>query len=1078
MKSTKKMSFLVSAAMLLTSCMLQFPVSAATTEVFDENFDSRSGQIVSNVTTGIDISGGGLKWFTSNWPTKRDDIKGTIKTDTVKGGKSFFIDYNGGVLDNSATTTFMGVAMEKACTPASGEGYVIEYSFKAEDDTAGLFFVGKGSGSWWGGQISRASGGNITVSSTVIGTYEIGKWYHVVICLEPGSNKYTSYVNNVKKTGTITSNALTAIDANSRVEVRMPAGKASSMWLDDFKCYAMDNALNYNPSTAGAAQITAVNNSAYSVDETKKIITVPIGATLDDLRAAVTLSADAAIVGSDTLSDGASVALVSKNGTVYPYRISVNDGKTYVYNENFDLRSGRIVSNVTTGIDLTGSGLSWHTNNWPTKRDDITGTVKTDAIKGGKSFCIDYNGGPLDAGTVTSMGVATQTACLPASDQNIVIEYSFKAEDTTAQLYLIGKNSKGAWWPEISRVINGNIMLGSEIIGKYETGKWYHVVLCMKPGTNEYTAYVNNAVKTGKTYNAFYSDIAAGARAEVRMPAGSESSMWLDDFKCYPAAQSFVFDSEIEGTACTAVSSVYDINDDNKTITLSAGITADDIIANVTIPDGATINFSDNVIADGTKIGIVSKNGSTVNTYTVKMATIGSDVYDIDGTAHTISGVAKFTSPAMLLAAIKPSNGVEVRDGKNNVVTTGYVDSSMKVCVGNEEFSIIEKAPAISADFESKNAGASDLGNLHLSAGSGVVTQNTEKGSKALKYTMTDSSWQNFFTYRSDFELKGSYNLEFSFMAEDLNSGFKMIAKENVNYGSFNPDFEIKNGIMEYIDPSITVPEGGEPIDHITIGTYEPNKWYHIVYSCKMMTDSENARLSIYVNGDCILNDKEIVGNTSKYIGYERFEMRNIGNAPATFWLDDVKLYQTATNIYDASFEGTEVGVTSDSLNIENGVIYLDKKSYSADELTTKLNFAGDADSVAVYNADGSSFDGDTITPGMKMTIKSANGNVIKYYTFASEPVKITAKNEAGDVLTSKFDGGKITAEINAAQLGDGSYNLVIASYKNGYLDNVSCVPATQTAELTPSGEADTVKVFAVEFTTMIPACDALVLTK
>ena len=1081
MKSMKKTSFLVSVAMLLGSCMLQFPASAATTEVYNENFDSRSGQIISNVTTGIDLSGSGLGWYAGNWPKNRSDITGTIKTDTLKGGKSLLIDYNGGEAENPSSNISMGVVTQNACTPASGEGIVIEYSFKAEDKSAQLYVIGKNSsGSWWWGQISCVSNGSIKISSTPIATYEIGKWYHVVLCIQPGTNQFTAYVNNKKTTGTVTTNALDSIAKGARAEVRNTNGIASSMWLDDFKCYTTDDILNYSPGTASIAQITAVNDAAYTVDESKMTITVPSNTTLADLKAGVTLSAGALLTGNDTLVDGETVSLVSENGTVYSYRILVSDGKSYVYNENFDFRSGQIISNVTTGIDLSGSGLGWYAGNWPKNRSDITGTIKTDTLKGGKSLLIDYNGGEAEnPSSNISMGVVTQNACTPASGEGIVIEYSFKAEDKSAQLYVIGKNSSGSWWwGQISCVSNGSIKISSTPIATYEIGKWYHVVLCIQPGTNQFTAYVNNKKTTGTVTTNALDSIAKGARAEVRNTNGIASSMWLDDFKCYPAAETFVFDPETEGTICTVTSSIYDISEDNKTISLPAGTTANELESNVTIPDGASINIENTVIADGTRIGIVSKNGSTVNTYTVKMASIKSDVYDIDGSAYTISGVSKYTSPAQLLAAIEPNDGVTIKDSANNVVTTGYVDSTMKVCVGSDQFTIVEKAAAIDADFEGKNAAASDLGNLYLSAGTGVVTQNDEKGSKALKYVMTDPSWTNFFTYRSDFKFTGSYNFEFSFMAEDLNSSFKLIAKENSNFGDFNPDFEIKNGVMEYVDPSIKVPEGGEPIDHITIAKYEPNKWYHVVYSCKMKSDSENARLSIYVNGDCVLNDKEIVGDTSKYLGYERFEARNAGKAAATFWLDDVKLYQTGINVYDAAYEGTEVGVTSDSLNIQDGVIYLDQKSYLAEDLTAKLNFIGDADSVLVYNADGSEFDGDTITPGMRMTIKSVNGNVMKYYTFANEPIKITAKNASGEKLKSTFDGGKITLAVNMDKLEEDNYKLIAASYTAGVLSSISCVPATQSTEFTPTSGADTVKVFVIDFTTMKSACGALVLTK
>ena len=280
-----KIKKILCMVLLITMCIPQtsFALEGTDTYYINENFNSSTGSYTPGVDNWRSVSftpGSGLDNGLQGG-TNRTSVA-TAQTDMVKGSKSFTFKNLG-----SAISLWVNFKSDGGATSYDFEdGANLEFSFKVENIADKIAMSAKDkTGAWWHAPITIQNGTILitTVDSGV--TYEAGKWYHLVLSIDPTNSKYKLYLNNElkKDNGTLKingSNSFGSFRSDTRFELT-PAVN-STVWFDDVKLYTTE-VFGYDAAADGAECSVTSENENYIVDEDNDTVSVPFGTKISDL---------------------------------------------------------------------------------------------------------------------------------------------------------------------------------------------------------------------------------------------------------------------------------------------------------------------------------------------------------------------------------------------------------------------------------------------------------------------------------------------------------------------------------------------------------------------------------------------------------------------------------------------------------------------------------------------------------------------------------------------------------------------------------------------------------------------------
>ena len=265
--------------------------------------------------------------------------------------------------------------------------------------------------------------------------------------------------------------------------------------------------------------------------------------------------------------------------------------------------------------------------------------------------------------------------------------------------------------------------------------------------------------------------------------------------------------------------------------------------------------------------------------------------------------------------------------------------------------------------------------------------------------------------------------------------------------------------------------------------TYEPNKWYNVVFSYKFKaTPGGYGICTVYVNGKKVAL-KETGSNAN--LSYERIEFNNLNNADTKLWVDDVKIYPVRNYLNSETIPDKYVAVSSAMENagtlwVDNDTneIALTSDSVNVGAVSEALAYTGVFD-MRFYGADGTRVEAEDfeVTPGMKLQVANSDRSVLRTYTFTveAEP-ELAVYGEDGTRLGAKMTGTSFTAKASSA--ASAGCMLVIASYTDGVMESCITADAANSATITVSDSINEVRAFLLAKGSIAPKTGAITLSK
>lgn len=617
---------------------------------------------------------------------------------------------------------------------------------------------------------------------------------------------------------------------------------------------------------------------------------------------------------------------------------------------------------------------------------------------------------------------------------------------------------------------------------------WYHIGVAF--GTDTAALYVDGEkltelewsigglTATNSEGNPAYFNIFA---APVNTGA---DSLCFDNFKIYQSTNGF---DDASPRNAAYISSVTDAVTLDKTalLLLNGDMTAEEITNAVTLAPGAT-SVCD--IESGT-FTVTSANRKISRVYSISVPEITSRVYKIDEDNAKISPVYKYTSVPDFIASFTGHGvnlGVVNTDGE--AVTEGYVSENMKLRAtaadddaSYTDYALVFDNGIIDVNFDGLTLGDKWRDGFQTYLGAANPGTNTnysvvsddEKGSDVLQfsgkgktYFEFDSKCSGYIPNYKEYAYTG-YNFEFSFKASDLNSEINMVTKDSSGAWGMKPN----------------ISAGKIRLDGSEHFTYEPNKWYNVVFSYKFkVTPGGYGICTVYVNGKKVAL-KETGSNVN--LGYERIEFNYLNDADTKLWVDDVKIYPVRNYLNSEMIPDKYVAVSSAMENagtlwVDNDTneIALTSESVYVGAVSEALACTGVFD-MRFYRADGTRVEAEDfeVTPGMKLQVANSDRSVLRTYTFTveAEP-ELAVYGEDGTRLGAKMTGSSFTAKASAA--ASAGCMLVIASYTDGVMESCVTADAANSAAITVSDSINEVRAFLLAKGSIAPKTGAITLSK
>lgn len=710
-------------------------------------------------------------------------------------------------------------------------------------------------------------------------------------------------------------------------------------------------------------------------------------------------------------------------------------------NENFNSSTGTLIPGIDNwrSITFSGTGLSnglqFSANNSNSKI-----SAASDVVKGNKSLLFENAATPITF--KINLGESSQANY--GAGTLINLEFSFKAQKSSDAVALLAKNETTQSWMGqfFLKATGGKIYMNSTVtqLGTYKVGVWNHIVLCMNTTTQAYELYVNNeCVKTGT--NSIIGPIWGKGNSRFEITPTSNSSVWFDDAKYYTVS-TFGYDPVADGASCSvaSASAEYVVDTATDTISIPKGATFNEVISGLTIAGNKAFYTSDytevdnenyeNAVDAGTKLVIRSSNGAVVKEYAITMPLVSSNVYTVDDSEKTISGVKYYTTVENFLSKIDAGeNTAEVYNGAVKLANTDYIKNGYTLKVADATYTIKLKAAVIDLDFTSDpNA---DL--IYYGVNSSWATEES-KGGKSFKL-FDDGATFNVTTEKT-FSTSGFVNFEISFMTPDYKST-KTISPRGAGANDW-----FAEGILQFDT------NGDVKFIRETIMKYETNTWYNFAICINPANDS----YVIYVNGE------KLKEGTNEYIqdgfSFVKFTNSTVGKNSVA-WIDDFRIYETDTALtYDAAFEGSSCAIESDDYTIWKDKIIVDDASKV--ELATVLS--------GVNALNGAS----AVVDGNFIKVTSANGNVFKKYSVVSEIGEVTKSTaDSATIVSLPVTAGNATKNV---RLLVGVYSGT--EFEKVYVSEKTSVTGAEdvTVKITDDLTGKTLKAFVwQDLTTLVP---------
>ncbi len=461
---------------------------------------------------------------------------GEIVSDPIKGGKSILF---------TGSTAWQGITVAQTDTVSSGDKYFLEFSIKTSQYSDVRFQIMNNFRVF---TMSKGANGNTKMGVTdetqvLFDQYELNKWYHVVLQIEPQETTglITPYVNGVKYATKPNSNYklsnFNGTWAGSRIQCSTTEGQ--KIWLDDFKCWKSSQ--NYDPVAAGdAAKITS---DKYNV--TNNTINYYNAETLADLRQALeagtgeiiffeddkVITDEAAPVGNNVKAvvrsqSGAEVeSYTLSEAELYSESYSVSDGKIsgvpyYTTHEQFEAKLGCADGtapkmeysdrNVVTSGDTVTVGGNTYTVELELFYESDMSQADTKLVSGGQANASVTYGAEIDGKKALEVAAAKDGAIRHNDFNNantfgnkvfnrgdiVNFEYSFYGDENAQFTITVAGHRVLAIDGDVIRAMNETFILDG---ASWKHNEWNKVVISVcRDGVTD-----NNEDGTSKTYTSW-----------------------------------------------------------------------------------------------------------------------------------------------------------------------------------------------------------------------------------------------------------------------------------------------------------------------------------------------------------------------------------------------------------------------------------------------------------------------------------------------------------------------------------------------------------------------------------------------
>lgn len=219
--------------------------------------------------------------------------------------------------------------------------------------------------------------------------------------------------------------------------------------------------------------------------------------------------------------------------------------------------------------------------------------------------------------------------------QYMHIKMQVKVDDVHTN-FGFAQKINNAWYGGLPEFKNGNLSLLGQTM-QYEPGKWYYIVVQYEKGTTARTAWVNGQQIAGAAFSSAFSSMGSLQVNQYSAALHYVSDVYLDNVEVSESDTPF----DPAAMDITLTSSDTGIVIGNGTVSLSAAMTAAQLKAALSVPEGAqlrvthgdqTTQLSDgDMVTEADFVFVEAADGITLGQYAVKNAAItvlAEDLYN------------------------------------------------------------------------------------------------------------------------------------------------------------------------------------------------------------------------------------------------------------------------------------------------------------------------------------------------------------------------------------------------------------------------------------------------------------------
>lgn len=548
------------------------------------------------------------------------------------------------------------------------------------------------------------------------------------------------------------------------------------------------------------------------------------------------------------------------------------------------------------------------------------------------------------------------------------------------------------------------------------TNRWYKYAVEFAPGGTTANSYLN-----GELYQTL--SVAKGYGMQfwrIFATASKNSSFdgYLDDVRLYKTeynADTAAYITDISGD--------FGLNSDSRIITCSEGATAEELRASVThngtgfeIYSDTNYTIASDTLDSNCFAAVTSDDGVIIYYDIIFMSEdeISSSVYNVDNSAHTISGITRGITAERLKSELNTGGVLSVvdKDGVTELANSDYVNDDMFVKLGDTAYTL-SFITYVSCDFESDMPDSVEPINIEPD-GSNYITDD-ETGSRVFAINGNSGSSGIGLKFNVTSQNSGKYVYELDYKLS--RAGWINVIGNQSTHVMLS---------AYYNTPAKIWTETIEP-------TYQPELW--VKYA--VAVDADNKNIVAYANGDKVLD--AVISEQSPNLD-PFFRILLPKDQPSTaLYLDNVKCYPISDMNYITPEEMTleSENYTVDFATLSYGRI---KGAIGANVETVTDAFAGNA-ALSIVNGDKAAVSSGTVTEGM--LLKAELNGIIKYFEFTDADIRVIKSNLGSDsvsiVYNAYADHKLICAEYDSSLcLSDVHITDGAAGYNSCFVDAIT----------------------------------------